>query len=54
MLKYILISVISFRLGYLFRNIKIRKKKIRKKKTEKVLPLHKQNFGEAMEKLKIK
>lgn len=48
MLKYILISVVSFCLGFLCRNIK------RNKKTKKVQPLSKQNFKKAMKDLEIR
>lgn len=49
MIKYILISVISFCLGFLCRGIKKKNKK-----TKKVLPLSKQNFKKAMDDLEIK
>lgn len=48
MLKYILISVISFCLGFLCRNVN------KNKNTKKVQPLSKQNFRKAMKDLEIK
>ena len=48
MIKYVLISVISFGIGFLCGRIKINKK------TEKVQPLSEQNFEKAMKDLEIK
>ena len=48
MIKYILISIISFCLGFLCRGIK------KKKKSKRVQPLSKQNFKKAMKNLEIK
>lgn len=48
MLKIILISVISFGIGFLCRGIK------KKKKYKKVQALSKQNFKKAMKDLEIK
>ena len=48
MIKYILISIISFCLGFLCRGIK------KNKKSKKVQPLSKQNFKKAMKDLEIK
>lgn len=48
MLKIILISVISFGIGFLCRGIK------KKKKYKKVQALNKQNFKKAMKDLEIK
>lgn len=48
MIKYILISIISFCLGFLCRGIK------KKKKYKKVQALSKQNFKKAMKDLEIK
>lgn len=52
MIKYILISVISFCLVFLCRGIK--KKTNKRNKSKKVLPLSKQNFKDAMDDLEIK